>query len=51
MLERLKKLPDNIKNLLAIVLSIVIIIFVVVVLTILNQFLKQNLSSIRDLLS
>lgn len=51
MFERLKNLPDSIKNLLAILLSISIIILVVVFLTLLNQYFKQNLPKIKDFLN
>lgn len=50
MFQQLKNLPDNVKNVLAIILSIVIILLVVFTLNFLNRALKDNLSFIRDLL-
>jgi hypothetical protein len=51
MFERLQKLPDNLKNILAVILSIMIILIVVISLSFLNQLLKTNLASLRDFLN
>jgi hypothetical protein len=50
MLEKLRSLPENVKVILAISLSVLIVISVIVALGFANQLLKDNLSQIREML-
>jgi hypothetical protein len=51
MFEKLRNLPDNVKNILAIIFSIIIIFIVITALTFLNRFFRGSLPQIRDLLT